>query len=290
MAVALPYNRLVHLTLPDQRRILVDRPVIVGILNVTPDSFADGGLHLDADAAVLHARRMAAQGADLIDVGGESTRPGATRIDATEQRRRVIPVIERLIEAVPVPLSIDTTRREVAEAALDAGAAIINDVSAGRDDPSILSLAAERGAPFIAMHMRGQPADMQHDPRYDDVVGEVLAFLKRRVDAAVTAGLPRSQIVIDPGIGFGKTTTHNLRILAALDRLVATGQPVMLGVSRKRFLGELTGAAEPADRVWATAAVTALAVAAGVMIHRVHDVLPARHAADVTFAACRHRS
>jgi dihydropteroate synthase len=244
---------------------------------------------VDLYAAVAHAAAMVEQGADMIDVGGESTRPGAERVPAAEQVARVVPVIERLTDTCAAPISVDTTRPAVAEAALDAGATVINDVSAGTDDPGILRLAAERETPLILMHMLGQPATMQDDPRYDDVVTEVRDYLLARAEAAQAAGVAPGRIILDPGIGFGKTTEHNLRLLAGLDAFVATGYDVMLGASRKRFLGELTGADDPRQRVTATAATTALGVAAGVRYFRVHDVAPNRHAADVTAAVARHR-
>ena len=264
------------------------RPLVVGILNVTPDSFSDGGRYDDRDAALAHARRMLDEGADLLDVGGESTRPGAARIDAAEQIRRTLPVIEAIIEragrsATP-RISIDTTRADVAAAALDAGAAMINDVSAGRDDAEMLPLAAARDVPVVLMHMRGQPATMQTDPVYRDVVAEVRDFLLERADAARAAGLKPGRIVLDPGIGFGKTFAHNLELLASLPTFVATGYPILVGVSRKRMLGEITGEKDPTKRHFATAAVTALAVAAGARMVRVHDVLANRHAADVAHA------
>ena len=262
-------------------------PAIVAIVNATPDSFSDGG-QLDATLDHLRTHRNLIDG---IDVGGESTRPGASRIDVNEQIDRVVPVIEKLAAEFSVPISIDTTRTEVAAAALDAGAFIVNDVSAGLEsNDETLALAAERSAAIILMHMRGQPASMQNDPQYTDVVGEVTDFLLTRAGAAEAAGVPRSSIVLDPGIGFGKTTAHNLELLANLDTLVATGYAVMLGASRKRFLGELADANEPADRAIATAATTALGVTSGVRIFRVHDVVENRQAADVTHAALRHRS
>ena len=262
-------------------------PAIVAIVNATPDSFSDGG-QLDATLDHLRTHRNLIDG---IDVGGESTRPGASRIDVNEQIDRVVPVIEKLAAEFSVPISIDTTRTEVAAAALDAGAFIVNDVSAGLEsNDETLALAAERSAAIILLHMRGQPASMQNDPQYTDVVGEVTDFLLTRAGAAEAAGVPRSSIVLDPGIGFGKTTAHNLELLANLDTLVATGYAVMLGASRKRFLGELADANEPADRAIATAATTALGVTSGVRIFRVHDVVENRQAADVTHAALRHRS
>jgi dihydropteroate synthase len=272
----------------------LDRPRIMGILNVTPDSFSDGGMHAGSQDALSHALRMLDEGADIIDVGGESTRPGSQRVAVDEQIRRTAAAVAAIVRRRPeAVISIDTTRSEVARRALDEGALIINDVAAGRDDPAILQLAAGRGVPIILMHMLGRPATMQADPRYDDVVGEVQAFLLDRAAEAMRAGVPRAQIVIDPGIGFGKTRDHNLTLIAHLDRLAATGYPVLLGTSRKRFMGSIctpaTGPAAgtpppPTDLVGATCATTALGVAAGVRLFRVHDVKPNRQAADVAWA------
>ncbi len=279
-----------HLDLPGPRTLSLDRPVIVGVLNLTPDSFSDGGRYADTDAAAPAARAMLDDGADVIDIGGESTRPGAARIDADEQCRRILPTVEAVVERWGAIVSVDTTLAAVAQAALDAGAAMVNDVSAGRDDPAMLPLIARRGVPVVLMHMRGRPATMQHNPEYDDVVAEVHDLLMQRAAAAVAAGVEAHQIVIDPGIGFGKTTEHNLQLLAALDRLVASGHPVLLGTSRKRFLGELVGETDATRRDLATAATTAAGVLAGVRLFRVHDVKPNRHAADVTFAIASHRN
>jgi dihydropteroate synthase len=280
-----------ELRLPDGRRLVLDRPRIVGILNITPDSFSDGGRHASVDAAVAHAGRMLSEGADVLDIGGESTRPGAARIDAAEQIARVTPVIRQIARTAsatgPPIVSIDTTRAAVARAALDEGATILNDVSAGRDDPGMFELAAQHGAPIILMHMQGEPATMQLSPRYEDVVREVRDFLLQRAAAAEAAGVPRSQVVLDPGIGFGKTLEHNLALLASLKDLVATGYAVMLGASRKRFLGVLAGgraADDAGHRLGGTAACTALGVAAGVHLFRVHDVTDNRQAALVAQA------
>ncbi|MHB1155963.1 MAG: dihydropteroate synthase [Phycisphaerales bacterium] len=276
----------------ENRKSKIENPIIVGILNLTPDSFSDGGRHADTDAAVSAAHRMIADGADILDLGGESTRPGAGRIDADEQIRRVIPVIEQ-IRSKPTPsgrgvrLSIDTTLTAVARAALDAGATIINDISAGldpRNDVPMFQLAAERDVPIVLMHMLGEPATMQADPRYTNVVTEVREFLLRRAGAALAAGVKKENIILDPGLGFGKTTEHNLRLLAHLGDFVNAGYPVLLGASRKRFLGEITGVADPAQRVAATCAATVIGVMAGVRYFRVHDVAENRHAADVTFS------
>ncbi|MEM7627345.1 MAG: dihydropteroate synthase [Planctomycetota bacterium] len=281
------------LRFPGRGEMTLDRPRIMGVLNVTPDSFSDGGRYVDADAAVALALAMALDGADLIDVGGESSRPGAERVPPQKQIERVAPVIERVRATLDeqgfpgVVISIDTTRAAVAEAAMDAGAAMLNDISAGHEDPAMLPLAAERGVPIALMHMHGQPKTMQDAPAYDDVVADIERFLAERVAAAVGAGVKRSQIVIDPGIGFGKTVAHNLAILAALGRYVATGQPVLLGTSRKSFLAKLAGRddlkVEP-DPAGGTAATTALGVAAGTRLFRVHDVALNRQAALTAYA------
>ena len=261
-------------------------PVIMGILNLTPDSFSDGGRYGSVEQAVEHGLQMAREGADIIDVGGESTRPGAGRVSAGQQRGRVLEVIERLRRRLPdeVAISIDTTLSPVASAALARGARIINDVSAGRDDPDILSLAASEGAALVLMHMQGEPQTMQREPRYGDVVAEVETFLLRRVEAAVAAGVPGASILLDPGIGFGKQRVHNLALLAALPRFAALGYPLLLGVSRKRFMGSICNTDSPQQLLPATCAVTALGVMAGVAIFRVHDVAANRQAADVAHA------
>ena len=234
----------------------------MGVLNVTPDSFSDGGQWLDAGAAVAHGLRMVEEGADVVDVGGESTRPGAEPVGTEEELRRVLPVVEAL--APHVRVSIDTRKAEVAEAALAAGASLLNDVSA-----ALAPVARAAGAGWVAMHMRGEPRTMQQDPTYDDVVAEVRAFL---VERAETAGV--EEVWIDPGIGFGKTMDHNLALLAHLDALVATGYPVVVGTSRKAFLGRLTGDSPAGDRVEASVATAAWALSQGVSMVRVHDVAP----------------
>jgi dihydropteroate synthase len=267
----------------------------MGILNVTPDSFSDGGQFASRDNAVAEGLAQAEAGAALIDVGGESTRPGAQRIDAATQKDRVLPVVERLRPALDeagydhVLISVDTTLRAVAEPALEAGANMLNDVSAGREDPALLALAGERGVPIALMHMLGAPATMQQNPKYHDVVGEVEAFLADRVAAAATAGADRGQVVIDPGIGFGKTVDHNLSLLKALPRFVSMGQPVLLGASRKRLIAAVSavGTDQPAGRVSGTCALTAWAVQCGVAIARVHDAAANRQAADVAEAVAR---
>ncbi len=263
-----------------------DPPSIMGILNCTPDSFSDGGRYLAHEAAVAHGLAMCGQGADVIDVGGESTRPGAEPVPAAVQEQRVVPVLRQLRERIParVALSIDTTSAQVAAAALAAGANWINDTSAGSDDPEMLPLAAAHGVPIVLMHRQGQPRDMQIHPQYDNVVSEVCVHLTARVTAALVAGVDPRQIVLDPGLGFGKRFEHNWALLAGLSELVALGFPVVLGASRKRFLAALGDDAAPATLLSATCATTALGVAAGVTVLRVHDVAANRHAAAVAWA------
>ncbi len=265
------------------------KPLLMGILNVTPDSFSDGGHFSSLPDALQQAEKMLADGADMIDIGGESTRPGAEPVAPDEQRRRVIPVIRAIKKAFPdCLLSIDTTSSDVAAAALDAGANIINDVSAGVHDAAILSLAAQADAPIILMHSVGTPKTMQDSPYYDNVVPEVLAALQQRIAAAQVAGVRADNIIIDPGIGFGKRKQDNLALLAALDKLVALGFPVLLGTSRKRFMGAICQVDTPAELVTATAVTTALGVMAGVGIFRVHDIKENRQALDVAWAVKMH--
>jgi len=251
-------------------------PLVMGVLNVTPDSFSDGGRYADPDAAVAHAKSLFDAGADLLDVGGESTRPGSARTPIDEQIRRVIPVIQTLRKDLGdhCLLSIDTTRAPVARAALDAGAAIINDISAGLDDPEILPLAAERATPIVLMHMQGTPATMQQNPTYRNVVKEVAAHLKERFATARAAGVAEHRILLDPGIGFGKKVHHNLELLRHLAQLAALGRPLVLGTSRKGFLARITGETDPHDRLFSTAASVAWSVANQAAIVRVHDVGP----------------
>jgi dihydropteroate synthase len=268
------------------------RTAVMGIVNVTPDSFSDGGRFLEPDAAVAHGIELADAGADVLDVGGESTRPGAAPVPADEEIRRVVPVIERLAAVTDVPISVDTTKATVAGAALAAGATIVNDVSAGRLDPDMLPVTADAGAGYVVMHMQGEPRTMQADPRYDDVVDEVGDFLTERVDAAVTAGIAPGALAADPGIGFGKTVDHNLLLLAGLPRLVEhVHVPVMVGTSRKTFIGKLLararGVPEPlpvGQRDEGTLATVVWAADRGASIVRVHDVRPAAHAVQVLHA------
>ena len=243
----------------------------MGVLNVTPDSFSDGGEFFDADRALEHGLKMAADGAAIIDIGGESTRPGSEAVPPAEQINRVVPVINALREKCDVPMSIDTKDVEVAVAALDAGASIINDITA-LSDQRMAELAAERSVPVILMHMQGTPAAMQAEPKYKNVVGEVLQYLLARAKRAEQFGIAKERIFIDPGIGFGKALDHNLALLRNIDKLVASGYRVLVGTSRKSFIGKITGKEDPAQRVFGTAATVALCAIAGVSILRVHDI------------------
>ena len=253
------------------RILKLDRARVMGIVNVTPDSFSDGGAHADADAAVAHALRLAEEGADILDVGGESTRPGAGEVPVEEELRRVVPVIERLARETALPVSVDTCKPEVMRAAVAAGAGMINDVRA-LEAEGALDAAAALGVPVVLMHMRGQPRSMQDAPRYDDVVAEVHRYLAERIFAAELAGIAKKNLVVDPGFGFGKTTAHNIELLARLERVAELGVPVRAGLSRKRSIGELTGRGVPAERVAGSVAAHLVAVQRGARIVRVHDV------------------
>jgi dihydropteroate synthase len=248
-----------------------DPPAIMGVLNVTPDSFSDGGLYMDPDAAVWHGQALAEDGAHILDVGGESTRPGAEPVGEVEELRRVLPVVERLAGQVEARISIDTTKAEVARRALAAGATIVNDVSALRFAPELAEVVASAGADCCLMHMLGEPRTMQDAPRYEDVVSEVKAFLEERLGFAVGLGVPEERLWLDPGIGFGKTLEHNLELLRRLDEIAAIGRPVVIGTSRKSFLGKLTGRSED-DRLAGTIATNLIAWQNGASILRVHDV------------------
>ena len=252
------------------------RPLVMGILNVTPDSFSDGGLHAETEKAVAHGLRMVQDGADIIDVGGESTRPGAQPVPAGDEIRRVVPVIRGLRRESAVPISVDTMKAAVAEAAIEAGADIVNDVAAMERDPRMAAVARASGAGIVLMHMKGEPRTMQERPVYDDAPREVGAYLAGRVAALEQAGIGRERLAVDPGIGFGKTVEHNLQLLARLDELAAIGRPVMVGLSRKSFLGKITGRPVE-DRLAASLAGLAFAVMRGARIIRVHDV---RESAD----------
>ncbi len=260
----------------------------MGVVNVTPDSFSDGGLFLDALAAIDHALSLHAEGAEILDIGGESTRPGAAPVGAEEELRRVLPVIERLAQS-GAQLSIDTSKAAVASAALAAGASMLNDVTAFRGDPEMASVVASAGCDCCLMHMLGEPRTMQQDPRYDDVVGEVKSFLEQRLAFAVAEGIAEERVMLDPGIGFGKTIEHNLTLLNRLDELVAIGRPIVVGTSRKSFLGRLTGRLDPADRVPGTIATNVLAYERGARVFRVHDVAPVHDALVVTAATVSAR-
>ncbi len=253
------------------RVLRLDRPQVMGIVNTTPDSFSDGGAHFDAEAAVAHGLRLAEEGADILDVGGESTRPGSQEVPVEEELRRVVPVIEGLARKTALPISIDTSKPEVMRAAIDAGAGMLNDVYGLRREGA-LDAAAELGVPVVLMHMLGEPRSMQASPEYDDVVGEVHRFLAERIFAAEMAGIARKNIVVDPGFGFGKTTAHNLQLLAQLERFTELGVPVLAGLSRKRTIGELTGRSEPRERVAGSVAAHLVAAQQGALLLRVHDV------------------
>jgi dihydropteroate synthase len=261
-------------------------PLIMGILNVTPDSFSDGGQFNNIESAINQGKKMIDEGADIIDIGGESTRPGSERISVEEQIERVVHIIKAISETIPehVQISIDTTRSKVAEAALDAGAKIVNDVSGGNDDPEIISLCAKRKCPYVIMHMQGSPESMQNNPSYNDVVSDISSFFDRRIQDCIEAGIDKDNIIIDPGIGFGKTREHNLALLNNLKAFVKTNHTVLLGTSRKRFMGSICTVNSAVELVGATAATTALGVQAGVKLFRVHDVQPNRQAADVAWA------
>jgi dihydropteroate synthase len=258
---------------------------VMGVVNVTPDSFSDGGLFLDPDRAIAHGVELTNEGADILDIGGESTRPGAAPVDADEELRRVLPVIEGLAGGAP-QISIDTSKAAVASSALEAGATLVNDVTALRGDPAMAGLIAESGTECCLMHMRGEPRTMQEDPRYDDVVSEVKAFLSERLGFAVANGIAEEKVILDPGIGFGKTSEHNLELLRRLDELVALGRPVLVGFSRKSFLGRITGR-EVGERVASTVAVNVLAYERGARLFRVHDVAPTKDALAVAAATVR---
>jgi len=253
------------------REVRCDRPLVMGIVNVTPDSFYDGGRYNLPEGAIAHALELVEQGADILDIGAESTRPGAKPVSQEDELARLIPVITGLVRRVTVPISVDTTKASVAQSALAAGACIINDVSALRSDASMASVVARSGAAVVLMHMQGTPQFMQNDPQYGDVANEVMSFLHERIQAAEAAGISRTNIILDPGIGFGKRLTHNLEILKRLSDLTVLGYPVLVGLSRKAFIGQLLG--RPVERrAWGTAAAVALAVDRGATILRVHDV------------------
>ncbi|WP_447934509.1 dihydropteroate synthase [Stenotrophomonas lactitubi] len=253
------------------RILRLDRARVMGIVNVTPDSFSDGGAHDTTEAAVAHGLKLVEEGADLLDIGGESTRPGAAPVSIDEELRRVVPVIEQLAARTAVPISIDTFKPEVMRAAVAAGAGMINDIFGLRQEGA-LEAAADTGVPVVLMHMQGEPGHMQADPQYDDVVTEVHGFLVQRLFAAEMAGIAKKNLLIDLGFGFGKTTAHNITLLARSERFLELGVPMLAGLSRKRSLGELTGRESPAERVAASVAAHLIAVQRGARIVRVHDV------------------
>ena len=276
----------------DRELDLADHGRIMGILNTTPDSFSDGGEFVDTEHAITRALEMIDEGAEIIDIGGESTRPGAQPVDAAEECQRVVPVIEGLAPAAAERgclISIDTSKAEVARQACEAGAQIINDVTGLRAEPEIAKVAAEFGAGVVIMHMKGQPRTMQESPHYDDVVREVREFFQQQLEVAAAAGIAAEQVALDPGFGFGKTLEHNLQLLAAIDQLGVRDRPVLVGVSRKSMFGKLLGA-ELDERLPPTIAVTALTRAAGARIHRVHDVAPNLAALKTAEAILRNRN
>lgn len=250
-------------------------PLIMGILNVTPDSFSDGGKFLDRDLAVVKAITMISEGADIIDIGGESTRPGSVSVSPSEQIDRIVPVIEKLSERVGVPISVDTASAEVFAAAHQAGASILNDISALEDDPAMANLAAETDCQVILMHKKGRPLDMQNNPVYDDVVNEVYAYLAQRIEFALSAGIKKDKIIIDPGIGFGKTVDHNLQLVKNIDKFNSLGVRVLLAASRKTFIGKVLDIDSPVERIYGDTAVIAYAAVKGVNMLRVHEVAAA---------------
>lgn len=263
-------------------------PLIMGILNTTPDSFSDGGKYISVDRALQHARSMMDEGCHIIDIGGESTRPGSASVDAATQLQRVIPVIESLVSldvtGSRLLISIDTTLSRVAECAILKGARLINDTSAGLDDKAMFEVAARHSIPMVLMHRLGNPKNMQDNPKYHNVVDDIRAFFDERIYSGIKAGLTHDQIILDPGIGFGKTREHNFQILANLDKFVSMGFPILLGASRKRFMGAICRERDPVDLIGGTAATTVIGVLAGVRLFRVHDVRVNRQAAEVTRA------
>jgi dihydropteroate synthase len=253
------------------------KPYIMGILNITPDSFSDGGNYFDPQKAIDHALRMRDEGADIIDIGGESTRPGSDRVELNEEIRRVIPVIEALSNKLDIPISVDTHKSQVALQALDAGAAIINDITALRGDPEMAAIAASRSIPVIAMHIKGTPKDMQKNPQYDDLIGEIITYFQETLEIAIKAGISKSKLILDPGIGFGKTFDDNFKIINNLSKFNALGLPILIGASRKRFLSENDRYSED-DRLEQSLAVACVSVLNGASFVRVHDVLQTQKA------------
>ena len=286
-------RRKFKLRLPSRTLALGERTLVMGILNVTPDSFSDGGLFLDAEAAVARALEMERDGADILDVGGESTRPGSQGVSAEEELRRILPVLEKLHGKIKIPISVDTSKSEVAEAAAAAGAEILNDVTALRSDPRIAEVARRRKLPLILMHMRGEPRTMQKGPFAKDVVRDVLAGLGKAVAIARRAGVSKSQIIIDPGVGFGKSYSQNFELLARLPELAKLGFPILIGTSRKSFIGRVLEGSPRAtvakpERIWGTAATVAASILQGAHIVRVHDVAEMSEVARVTDVLASH--
>jgi len=285
---------------------LIKRPLIMGILNITPDSFSDGGLFMDAKQAIKQAIRMEQEGADIIDIGGESTRPNAVPVSEEEELRRVLPVIKALSRRIKIPLSIDTTKSEVARLAIDHGASIVNDISGLMRDPKMMSIVAKSKAGLVLMHSKGTPQTMQRHPRYSNVVREVYDFLEKKIKQAIDGGIPITRLLIDPGIGFGKTANHNLTLMNQLSAFLPLGVPILIGPSRKSFIGKvLTSSTDPAPHLtslargdesipfyqWeGTAAAVAIAILRGARIIRVHDVAPMARVARVADAICRGKS
>ena len=286
-------RRKFKLRLPSRTLVLGERTLVMGILNVTPDSFSDGGIFVDADAAVTRAFEMEKAGADILDVGGESTRPGSHGVSAEEELRRILPVLERLRGKIKIPISVDTSKSEVAEAAAALGAEILNDVTALRNDPLIADVARRRKLPLILMHMRGDPRTMQKGPFAKDVVRDVLSSLRRAIAIARHAGVAKSQIIIDPGVGFGKSYSQNFELLARLPELAKLGFPILIGTSRKSFIGRALeesarGSVAKAERIWGTAATVAASILQGAHIVRVHDVAEMSEVARVTDVLASH--
>jgi dihydropteroate synthase len=286
-------RRKFKLRLPSRTLVLGERTLVMGILNVTPDSFSDGAMFFDADAAVTRAFEMEKAGADILDIGGESTRPGSHGVSAEEQLRRILPVLERLRGKIKIPISVDTSKSEVAEAAAAAGAEILNDVTALRNDPRIAEVARRRKLPLVLMHMRGDPRTMQKGPFAKDVVRDVLAGLRRAIAIARRTGVAKSQIIIDPGIGFGKSYSQNFELLARLPELARLGFPILIGTSRKSFIGRALegsarGSVAKGERIWGTAATVAASILQGAHIVRVHDVAEMSEVARVTDVVASH--
>ena len=279
--------RSVIITAGSHKIVIQSNPLVMGVLNVTPDSFSDGGTYVTVAQAVDHARQMQAQGADIIDIGAESSRPGAEPINEREELRRLIPVVEAVRKVVPLPISVDTTKAAVARSAIQAGAVIVNDISALQGDPVMARLVAETGVAVVLMHMQGTPQSMQQSPRYGNVVEEVTAFLQQRAQVAIACGIRPSQIVLDPGFGFGKLQEHNLQMLAEFETFTTLGYPVLAGVSRKQFIGNLIR--QPVhEREFGNAGAVAVAVLKGARIIRVHDVRAMKDTATVVSAISRH--